>query len=100
MWVFLQVVVKDEKVTERSQTEVQDSGAQVGENQQTQDLSQRPVLGPGPRVHVRREDIVVGDVQHQIHGRTCDQSEILNPVRPFTELTVSFSSLISQNAPH
>lgn len=82
MRVFLQSVVKDEKVTERRQTEVQDGGAQVGENQQTQDLSQRPVLGPGRRVHVRREDIVVGDVQHQIHGRICDQSETSNPLRP------------------
>lgn len=82
MGVCLQSVVKDEKVAERGQTEVQDGGAQVGENQQTQDLPQRPVLGPGHRVHVRREDIVVGDVQHQIHGRTCDQSEISDPLRP------------------
>lgn len=81
MGVFLQSVVKDEKVTERRQTEVQDGGAQVGENQQTQDLSQRPVLGPGHRVHIRREDIVIGDVQHQIHGRICDQSETSNPLR-------------------
>lgn len=82
MGVLLQSVVKDDKVTEGGQTQVQDGGAQVGENQQTQDLSQRPFLGPGRRVHVRREDIVVGDVQHQIHGRICDQSETSNPLRP------------------
>lgn len=81
--MFLQIVVKDEEVTERRQAEVQDGGAQVGQDQQAQDLSQRPVLGPGRRVHVRREDIVVGHVQHQIHGCTCDRSETSDPAPPF-----------------
>lgn len=75
MWVFLQFVVEDEKVTEGGQAEVEDGGAQVGQEQQTQDLPQRPVLRPAARVHVGREDVVVGHVQHQIHGCVCEQAE-------------------------
>lgn len=68
MRVFLQSVVEDKVIADGAQAQVQHGGTQVGQHQQAEDLAQGAVLGPRCRVHVRRENIVVGNVQHKIHG--------------------------------
>lgn len=61
-------MVKDEEVVGDSKAQIQDGSAEVGQHQQAEDLPQGPVLGPRRRVHIRGQDVRVGNIQHQIHG--------------------------------
>lgn len=71
MRVFHQIVVEDEEVADGPQAQVQDRSPEVGQHQQADNLPQGPVLRPRRRVHVRREDVIIGNIQHQIHGWIC-----------------------------
>lgn len=72
VWVLHQVVVKDEEVADGPQAQVEDGSPQVGQHQQADDLPQGSVLGPWRRVHIGGQYVVIGNVQHKVHGWICD----------------------------
>lgn len=71
VWVFHQIVVEDEVVADGSQAQVQDCSSEVRHHQQADNLPQGSVFRPRRWVHVRREEVVVSDIQHKIHGWIC-----------------------------
>ena len=65
--VLHEAVVIDEVEADCAQSQVQNSSSEVREDEERQDLTKRRPLRPRGGVHVRREDIPVRYVQHQVH---------------------------------
>lgn len=60
-------MVIDKIIAKGRAEEVEDVSTQVGDNQETNSLSDDVVLGPCGWIHIGSEEIVVGSTENQVH---------------------------------
>ena len=68
LWMFEQTFVKDGVETEGSHKEVQQVTADVSDDQQAQQLSDWFIFWPIRAIDIRGQEVVIGQIQHDIHG--------------------------------
>ena len=66
--MFEQTFVKDGVETEGSHKEVQQVTADVRDDQQAQQLSDWFIFWPIRAIDIRGQEVVIGQIQHDIHG--------------------------------
>lgn len=66
--MLLQLMVKDEVVAEGAEEQIEGERSEVSDDEEAEQLAAGLVLWPARGVHVGCEQVVVSDLQHQVHG--------------------------------
>lgn len=61
-------MVEDEVVAEGAEEQIEGKCSEVGDDEEAEQLAKGLVLWPARGVHVGCEQVVVSDLQHQVHG--------------------------------
>lgn len=61
-------MVEDEVVAEGAKEQIEGECSEVGDDEEAEQLAKGLVLWPARGVHVGCEQVVVSDLQHQVHG--------------------------------
>lgn len=61
-------MVEDEVVAEGAEEQIEGECSEVGDGEEAEQLAEGLVLWPARGVHVGCEQVVVSDLQHQVHG--------------------------------
>ena len=65
--VFQQLMIEDNKVIQGGRDEIDQSATDTHNHVEGDKLAKNVIFGPGVRVHMRREDGLVGKRQHIVH---------------------------------